>query len=127
MFAPSARSLSKMAAPVFHPRNMVYKNLGSTGLKVSAFSLGGWLTYGGTVNGDPVKAIMKLAFESGVNTFDSAEICASSSPPSAPLMPCTDADGKCEIEMGRVIKELNCECSGVKLGPRRFLPSADLG
>lgn len=53
---------------------MIFKNLGRTGLKVSAFSLGGWLTYGGTVKGDPVKECMKLAFESGINTFDTAEI-----------------------------------------------------
>lgn len=48
---------------------MIYKNLGRTGLKVSIFSLGGWLTYGGTVKGDPVKEIMKIAYESGINTL----------------------------------------------------------
>ncbi|KAM0749436.1 Aldo/keto reductase [Meredithblackwellia eburnea MCA 4105] len=75
----------------FDPKNMVYKNLGPTGLKVSVFSLGGWLTLGGTVNGDPVKEIMKTAFDAGVNFFDTAEIYA---------------NGNSEKEMGRVIKEL---------------------
>ncbi|SGY14465.1 BQ5605_C010g06190 [Microbotryum silenes-dioicae] len=70
-------------------------------IQVSAFALGGWLTYGGTVKGDPVKVvffpavdaqdIMKAAFEGGINTFDTAEVYA---------------NGQCEIEMGRVIKEL---------------------
>lgn len=31
----------------FDPKKMVFRHLGPTGLKVSVFSLGGWLTYGG--------------------------------------------------------------------------------
>ncbi|KDE04458.1 voltage-gated potassium channel subunit beta [Microbotryum lychnidis-dioicae p1A1 Lamole] len=75
----------------FDPKDMQFNYFGNTGLKVSAFALGGWLTYGGTVKGDPVKDIMKAAFEGGINTFDTAEVYA---------------NGQCEIEMGRVIKEL---------------------
>jgi voltage-dependent potassium channel beta subunit len=58
---------------------------------VPVFSLGGWLTLGGTVVGDPVKEIIKTAFENGINMFDTAEAYS---------------DGKSEEEMGRVIKEL---------------------
>jgi len=32
----------------FDPKDMIFRHLGPTGLKVSVFSLGGWLTYGGT-------------------------------------------------------------------------------
>ena len=71
---------------------MIYKNLGQTGLKVSIFSYGGWLTGGLGESKDPIKEIMKTAFEAGVNLFDTAEIYN---------------NGKSEEEMGRIIKELN--------------------
>jgi hypothetical protein len=35
----------------FKPKDMQFRHLGPTGLKVSLFSLGGWLTYGGTQKG----------------------------------------------------------------------------
>lgn len=74
---------------------MEYRFLGRSGLKVSAISLGGWLTYGGHVDrGEPndtlhyesgsrantgvpfiegTYACMKAAYDSGVNFFDCAE------------------------------------------------------
>jgi voltage-dependent potassium channel beta subunit len=70
---------------------MPFRRLGPSGLRVPVFSLGGWLTLGGTVVGDPVKEIIKTAFENGINMFDTAEAYAG---------------GKSEEEMGRVIKEL---------------------
>ena len=39
----------------YDPKNMPFRRLGNSGLRVPILSLGGWLTYGGTVNGDPVK------------------------------------------------------------------------
>ncbi|KAJ7595986.1 voltage-gated potassium channel beta-2 subunit [Mycena floridula] len=75
----------------FDPKNMLYRRLGPSGLRVPVFSLGSWLTYGGPVTGDPVKEIIKTAFENGINMFDTAEAYSS---------------GKAEEEMGRVIKEL---------------------
>ncbi|GJE89546.1 aldo/keto reductase [Phanerochaete sordida] len=76
----------------FDPKGMPFRRLGASGLRVPVFSLGGWLTYGQTVKGDPVKEIMKIAFENGINMFDTAEGYAA---------------GNSEIEMGRVIRELN--------------------
>jgi voltage-dependent potassium channel beta subunit len=75
----------------FDPKNMPFRRLGPSGLRVPVFSLGGWLTLGGTVTGDPVKDIIKTAFDAGINMFDTAEAYAA---------------GKSELEMGRVIKEL---------------------
>ncbi|KZO93110.1 putative potassium channel beta subunit protein [Calocera viscosa TUFC12733] len=74
----------------YQPKGMIFKNLGPSGLRVPVFSLGGWLTYGGTVKGDPVKDVLKAAFEAGINMFDTAEGYEA---------------GECEVEMGRVIKE----------------------
>ncbi|BEJ13707.1 hypothetical protein CspHIS471_0308810 [Cutaneotrichosporon sp. HIS471] len=76
----------------FEPKNMIYRNLGDTGLRVPVFSYGGWLTVGGTQKGDVVKDLMQKAFDLGINMFDNAEIYS---------------DGQSELEMGRVIKELN--------------------
>ncbi|OBZ62675.1 putative voltage-gated potassium channel subunit beta [Grifola frondosa] len=75
----------------YDPKNMPFRRLGSSGLRVPLFSLGGWLTLGGTVVGDPVKDIIKTAFEHGINMFDNAEAYAA---------------GRSEEEIGRVIKEL---------------------
>jgi aryl-alcohol dehydrogenase-like predicted oxidoreductase len=54
----------------FEPKNMIYRNLGDTGLRVPVFSYGGWLTVGGTQKGDVVKDLMQKAFDLGINMFD---------------------------------------------------------
>lgn len=77
---------------VFDPKDMQFRHLGPTGLKVSALSLGGWLTYGGTQKGDVVKQCLETAWKHGINTFDTAEAYA---------------NGDSEVEMGRALKELN--------------------
>jgi Predicted oxidoreductases (related to aryl-alcohol dehydrogenases) len=50
----------------YEPKNMKFRYLGNTGLQVSLFSLGGWLTYGGTQKGDIVKECLKTAWEHGI-------------------------------------------------------------
>jgi aryl-alcohol dehydrogenase-like predicted oxidoreductase len=54
--------------PKFETKNMPYRQLGPSGLRVPVFSLGGWLTLGGTVKGDPVKEIMQIALDNGGRT-----------------------------------------------------------
>ncbi|KAI6789918.1 hypothetical protein KC332_g17915, partial [Hortaea werneckii] len=44
-----------MPVSKFDPKDMVFRHLGPSGLKVSVLSLGGWLTYGGTQKGSIVK------------------------------------------------------------------------
>lgn len=75
----------------FQPHDMQFRRLGPAGLKVSVFSLGGWLTYGKTQKGDVVKDCLQAAWDNGINFFDTAEIYA---------------NGQCELEMGRALKEL---------------------
>jgi voltage-dependent potassium channel beta subunit len=77
---------------MFDPKDMVFRHLGPTGLKVSVLSLGGWLTYGGTHKGSIVKDCMQAAWDHGINFFDTAEAYAS---------------GESEVEMGKALKELN--------------------
>ncbi|KAF3924512.1 hypothetical protein ABW21_db0201958 [Orbilia brochopaga] len=66
-----APSLSPVSA--FDPKDMEFRYLGPTGLKVSLFSLGGWMTYGKHVTGNPVTECLKTAWDHGINYFDTAE------------------------------------------------------
>ncbi|KAI5781893.1 putative aldo/keto reductase [Geopyxis carbonaria] len=52
---------------------MEYRQLGRTGLKVSAISLGSWLTYGGHVSDSASAACLAAAWAHGINYFDTAE------------------------------------------------------
>lgn len=71
---------------------MEYRNLGKSGLKVSEVALGGWETYGRSVNeAQLVRDIVMKAYEEGVNFFDQADVYAR---------------GKSEEMMGAVLREL---------------------
>lgn len=71
---------------------MNYRRLGNAGLKVSEFSLGAWITYGGQVGEDIAMKCMSRAYDAGVNFFDNAEVYA---------------NGNAEIVMGNVIKKMD--------------------
>ena len=51
---------------------MIYRQVGAFGLKVSALSLGSWLTYGRNVAEDTAETIIHTAYECGINSFDTA-------------------------------------------------------
>jgi aryl-alcohol dehydrogenase-like predicted oxidoreductase len=55
---------------------MEYRFLGSSGLKISALSLGAWVTYGEQVGENTAYECMTAAYEAGVNFFDNAEAYA---------------------------------------------------
>lgn len=52
---------------------MEYRRLGKSGLKVSALSLGSWVTFGKQVDMKDAKALLQTAYDAGVNFFDNAE------------------------------------------------------
>ena len=70
---------------------MNYRRLGKTGLKISEFSYGSWVTFSNQLKLDEATEMMKLAFDNGVNFFDNAEVYAG---------------GRSELIMGEVIKKL---------------------
>jgi len=51
---------------------MDYRHLGSTGVQVSAISLGSWLTYGGSVEDNAAIQCIHKAYDLGINFFDTA-------------------------------------------------------
>lgn len=71
---------------------MPYRRLGACGTKVSAFGLGGWTTFGGSVKDEAdVRTILHAAFDAGVNFFDIADVYAR---------------GEAERVMGKALAEL---------------------
>lgn len=70
---------------------MEYRRMGPTGLKLSALSLGAWVTFGRQLGLDSVKSMLALAHERGVNFFDNAEVYG---------------NGEAEVLMGRALREL---------------------
>jgi voltage-dependent potassium channel beta subunit len=52
---------------------MQYRRLGKSGLKVSEFSFGAWVTFAKQVGEDDAGSIMAYAYDNGVNFFDNAE------------------------------------------------------
>ncbi len=53
---------------------VLYRNLGASGLKVSAIGLGSWLTIGTSVDRKATERLVAVAFERGVNLFDTADV-----------------------------------------------------
>ena len=74
--------------------DMIYNRLGQSGLRVSALSLGSWVTYGRHIDEQASRACVLAALEHGVNFIDSAEAYAS---------------GQAEVVLGSIISELRRE------------------
>lgn len=55
---------------------MKYRRLGASGLKLSAVSLGSWLTFGTAVEDAAGRECLRAAFDAGVNFFDTADVYA---------------------------------------------------
>ncbi|MEQ8520799.1 MAG: aldo/keto reductase, partial [Vicingaceae bacterium] len=70
---------------------MEYRNLGKSGLKVSLYSFGSWLTFGKQIKDNTAGDLMKVAYDGGINFFDNAEIYSR---------------GQSEIVMGEVLKKM---------------------
>ncbi|OQA46219.1 MAG: L-glyceraldehyde 3-phosphate reductase [Chloroflexi bacterium ADurb.Bin325] len=84
---------------------MEYRRMGRAGLKLSALSLGAWVTYGGQVGQEIAEQCMAAAYEHGVNFFDNAE---------------SYAGGNAEIVMGNVIKKLGWRREGLVVSTKVF-------
>lgn len=70
---------------------MQYRRLGRSGLRVSALSLGSWVTYHNQVDGGSAAEMLAAAYAAGVNFFDNAEVYA---------------QGRSEEIMGQAFKQL---------------------
>lgn len=84
---------------------MQYRKLGKSGLQVSALSLGSWLTFGQQIDDDTAEALMKTAYDAGVNFFDNAE---------------GYARGKAETVMGAILKKMGWDRSSYVVSSKVF-------
>jgi aryl-alcohol dehydrogenase-like predicted oxidoreductase len=55
---------------------MEIRNLGTSGLKISAIAYGNWLTHGSQVEEDAALACVRQALDEGITTFDTADVYA---------------------------------------------------
>ncbi|CAI9730884.1 Hypothetical predicted protein [Octopus vulgaris] len=69
-----------------------YRNLGKSGLRVSNVGFGTWVTFGAQVTDEVAEDMLTLAYESGINIFDTAEVYSG---------------GKAEISLGKILKKKN--------------------
>jgi len=84
---------------------MNYRRLGSSGLRVSEFSLGSWITYGNQMGEELARECMATAYAAGVNFFDNAEVYAR---------------GASETIMGNVLKKLGWRRSSYIVSTKFF-------
>lgn len=57
-------------------RARLFRNLGRNGLRVSQLGLGTWVTFGGQISDDVAEELVTIAYDSGINLFDTAEVYA---------------------------------------------------
>ena len=84
---------------------MFYRNLGHSGLKVSAVSYGSWITFGNQLHENDAAECMKIAYENGINFFDNAEVYAS---------------GQSERIMGTVLKKFGWQRDSYVISSKVF-------
>jgi len=88
---------------------MQYRRLGGSGLKLSAFSLGAWITFGTTIGRSEARELIHRAFSAGVNFFDNAE---------------GYADGEAERIMGDVLVDLRLPRDAFCISSKVFFGAA---
>jgi voltage-dependent potassium channel beta subunit len=93
---------------------MEYRRLGKSGLQVSVLSFGSWVTFGKQIGDNTAEELMSMAYDSGVNFFDNAEVYAR---------------GRSETVMGEILKKKNwarssyCVSSKVYFGHEESKPN----
>ncbi|XP_029550072.1 voltage-gated potassium channel subunit beta-2 isoform X1 [Salmo trutta] len=90
---------------VSHQTGMKYRNLGKSGLRVSCLGLGTWVTFGGQITDEMAEQLVCLAYENGINLFDTAEVYAA---------------GKAEVVLGNVIKKKGWRRSSLVITTKIF-------
>ena len=67
-----------------------YRNLGRSGLRVSEISMGGWITWGGSIAEADAIQLIQHALKKGINLFDTADVYNA---------------GQSEVVLGKAIRE----------------------
>jgi len=86
---------------------MEHRRVGNTGLKISAISIGGWLTFGKSVDPSATGRILATAIDHGIDFIDLADVYGD--------------DGAAERAVGAAIKDLRR--SSLVLSSKVFFPT----
>jgi voltage-dependent potassium channel beta subunit len=79
--------------------------MGKTGLQLSVLSYGSWVSFHKQIHDDTADELMSLAYDSGINFFDNAEVYAL---------------GESEKMMGRILKKKNWDRSSYVISSKAF-------
>lgn len=91
---------------------MEYRRMGKAGLQLSVLSYGSWVTFHKQVDDGLADELMGIAYDSGVNFFDNAEVYAR---------------GESEKLMGRVLKQKKWERTSYVVSSKVFFGSRGPG
>lgn len=89
---------------------MEYRRLGKSGLQISALSFGSWITFGKQIENNTADELLSIAYESGINFFDNAEIYA---------------NGRSEEVMGSILKKKDWARSSYCVSSKVFFGHED--
>lgn len=84
---------------------MEYRQLGRSGLQLSVLSFGSWVTFHKQIDDSIADELMGMAYDSGINFFDNAEVYAL---------------GESEKMMGRVLKKKNWDRTSYVLSSKAY-------
>lgn len=84
---------------------MEYRRMGKTGLQLSVLSFGSWVSFHKQIDDNTADELMGIAYDSGVNFFDNAEVYAL---------------GESEKMMGRVLKKKNWDRTSYTVSSKVF-------
>jgi voltage-dependent potassium channel beta subunit len=84
---------------------MEYRKMGRSGLQLSVLSFGSWVTFHKQIKDESADTLMGLAYDSGINFFDNAEVYAL---------------GESEKMMGRVLKQKNWDRTSYTLSSKAY-------
>jgi voltage-dependent potassium channel beta subunit len=84
---------------------MEYRRMGKTGLQLSVLSFGSWVTFHKQINDGIADELMGMAYDSGINFFDNAEVYAL---------------GESEKMMGRILKKKNWDRTSLVISSKVF-------
>ncbi|XP_035288378.1 voltage-gated potassium channel subunit beta-3-like [Anguilla anguilla] len=87
---PPTQGHAHMKEAIGRHSSMKYRNLGKSGLRVSCLGLGTWVTFGSQISDEMAESLMTVAYENGINLFDTAEVYAS---------------GRAEITLGNIFRK----------------------
>uniref|UniRef100_A0A8D0JV74 Potassium voltage-gated channel subfamily A regulatory beta subunit 3 n=2 Tax=Sus scrofa TaxID=9823 RepID=A0A8D0JV74_PIG len=94
-----------MESPPLPAASVSFRNLGKSGLRVSCLGLGTWVTFGSQISDETAEDVLTVAYEHGINLFDTAEVYAA---------------GKAERTLGNILKNKGWRRSSYVIATKIF-------